>query len=440
MTVEQQGLLTRPNSTFASLQVRNFRLLLIGTTLSNAAQWIQQVTLGWLVYDLTASGTMLGSLNLVRALATLGLAPAAGLAIDRLSRRTLMVATNAWLLSISLVVALILLNGRIEIWHLFLFTFCGGIAQAIDMPLRQTMVFSLVPRTLAPNAVALVQTGWSLMRSIGPGIGGFLILWFGPGGNFLVQAFAYALIALNILRITFPPGPVGQHPKTGLQAIGDGVRYIARERRTRTFLMMGWVLPLLIVPNFSALPPIYAKLVFEGGPEVLGFLMSSVGVGGIAGGLVTASLGRFERRGLMQLIALALTSLSLIGFALSPTLWLALPMLALSGFFEMIFLTTNQTLLQLSIPDEMRGQVTGIVTLSAGLMPIGSLIAGTGADLIGPRLITVLLCGIATAIAVLVYFQSSTIRDYRLSQAQSPGSAEQPDQTANTDRISGRAK
>jgi MFS family permease len=255
------------------------------------------------------------------------------------------------------------------------------------------------------------------MRSLGPGIGGFLILWFGPGGNFLVQAGAYALIALNILRITFPPGAGSGARKPMLQNLGDGLRYVTGERGTRVFVMMGWVLPLLIIPNFSALPPIYAKDIFRGGPEVLGFLMSAVGLGGIGGGIVTASLGRLERRGLVQLAALLLTSLSLIGFALSAELWAALPMLVLAGFFEMIFLTTNQTLLQLSIPDAMRGRVTSLVSLNAALSPLGGLIAGAGSDLVGPRLITIVLCSVAAAVAVLVWIGSPTIREYRLSQA-----------------------
>ena len=167
----------RPVGTFDSLRDRNFRLLLLGTTMSNAAQWIQQVTLGWLVFDLTGSGAMLGTINLVRSFATVGLAPISGVALDRFPRRTLMIAINAWLLIASLTMGLVLLSGYNEVWPLFLcrrrtpscdFTFAGGIGQAFDQPLRQTVVFILVPRPLAPNAVALMQTGWGLMRSLGP--------------------------------------------------------------------------------------------------------------------------------------------------------------------------------------------------------------------------------------------------------------------------------
>ncbi|MBI2887361.1 MAG: MFS transporter [Chloroflexi bacterium] len=403
--------------TFTSLRLRDFRLLLIGTTLSNAAQWVQQVTLGWLVYDLTGSGTMLGTMNLLRSVPTLGLAPAAGVAIDHVARRTLMLATKAWLFVISLALGLALVAGQRELWHLFVFTFLGGVAQAVDMPLRQTVTFDLVPRSLAPNAVALVQTGWGLMRSVGPGVGGFLILWFGPGGNFLVQAGAYALIAVTVLRMRFPPQASPGPRRAALQNLGEGIRFVVRERVTRTFVLMGWVLPLFIVPNYTALPPIYAKDVFHGGPEVLGFLLSSVGVGGILGGLVAASLDRLERRGLLQLGALLLLSLSLIGFAFSSSLWAALLLLALSGFFEMIYLTTNQTLLQLSIPDELRGRVTSIVSLNAGLSPLGAMFAGVGSDLWGPQAATVVLSSAAAVTTVWVFLASPTVREYRLSQA-----------------------
>ena len=125
----------------------------------------------------------------------------------------------------------------------------------------------------------------------------------------------------------------------------------------------------------------------------------------------------------MQLGALLLLSLALLGFALSPGLRVALPLLALAGFFEMIFLVTNQTLLQLSIPDELRGRVTAVASLTSGLAPVGSFVAGAGADLVGPRAITIVLSGSAAAIAVGAYFGSPTIRTYRLSRAMGPAPA-----------------
>jgi predicted MFS family arabinose efflux permease len=301
---------------------------------------------------------------------------------------------------------------------LFVFMFLGGVAQTFDVPLRQTLVFVLVPRHLAPNALALVQTGWGLMRSLGPAIGGFLIAWFGPGGNFLVQAGVYSLVALNVLRIQFPPREstlkAGEPFWSNLKA---GIDYVRREPTTRTFLVMGWVLPLFIIPNFLALPPIYAKETFEGGPEALGVLLASVGVGGIFGGLVTASLGGVDRRGLVQIGALALLSLSLIAFALAPEFELACVCFARAGFFELIFLTGNQTLLQLSIPDDLRGRVTSITTLTMGLSPIGAVYAGVSADFFGPETVTIVLASLAGLVALITFLFVPTVRDYSIRKA-----------------------
>ncbi|MBI2851149.1 MAG: MFS transporter [Chloroflexi bacterium] len=407
---------------FAALGIRNFRFLLTGTVLANAGMWIQQITLNWLVYDLTGSGTVLGSLNMVRSVSSVGMIPVAGVLIDRVSRRRIMLLTNGWLFLITLLLGLILIFGEAHIAYLFVFAFLGGLGAVIDQNLRQVVIFDLVPRAATPNAVAIIQTGWSLMRSFGPAIGGFLILWFGAGGNFLVQAGAYALITVTIAQIQFPARKSDAVRSSPLQNIREGIRYVAKERVTRTFMLMGFILPLFIIPIYTILPPIYAAEVFHGGPEVLGFLLSSVGVGGIAGGVVVASLGRFERRGLVQIAALFLTGLTLIGFAYSTNLPVALMFLALSGFFEMVFLTTNQTLLQLSIPDNLRGRVTAVVNLNAALSPLGGLMAGVGSDLLGgPKIVTIVLASIAAAIAVGVFLGSSTIRNYRLSHAIAPG-------------------
>jgi len=404
---------------FKALRIRNFRYLLAGTVLSNAAQWIQQVTLSWLVYHLTGSGVMLGSINLVRSFASMGMIPAAGVMVDRLPRRGLMVATNSWLFVITLGLGLILLSGHSRISYLFIYAVLGGLTQTIDMSLRQVVVFDLVPRWMTPNAVAIIQTGWSLMRSFGPGIGGVLILWFGPGGNFVIQACAYGLITITITRIQFPARNTDTiRSSSALENIREGLRYIKQDRPTLIFMLIGFILPIFIIPIFAVLPAIYAADVFRGGADVLGYLMSSTGVGGIAGGVVTASLERVERRGILQLVALFMVSMALIAFAFCTTLWSGLLVMVIAGFFEMIFLTTNQTLLQLSIPDSIRGRVTSIINLNSVLFPLGGMIAGLGSDYFhGPKIITISMAGTAAGISILFLVFSPTVRRYRLSEA-----------------------
>ena len=402
----------------ASLQIPDFRLLLAGTTLGNAAQWIQQVTLSWLVYAITGSGTMLGSVNLVRGAAALGMVAVTGTLIDRLNHRSLMVAVNTWLFAIALVLGLALIHGHPQVSWLFVFTALAGIANSVNQALRQVLVFDVVPRNMTPNAMALVQTGWAVMRLLGPAMGGFLILWYGTGGNFIIQAGAYALIALAIMRIHVPDRQDAPAHASALRNIREGVGYIARQPVTRAFTLMGLVLPLCIIPVFAVLPPIYASQVYGGKADVLGMLLGAVGGGAVVGGMVTASLGSLEHRGRLLLCAMFLLSMSLIGFAFSSKLWLGLILLAIAGFFEIIFITTNQTLLQLSISDEMRGRVTSVVNLNMALSPIGGMVAGVGSDYFGgPRTITLILCGIAATITLFALVLSPTIRNYRLKNS-----------------------
>ena len=404
--------------TFSSLRHPNFRLFFIGTVFTNAAQWIQQVTLSWLVYHLTGSGTILGSINLVRAVGSMGVIPFAGNIIDQYNRKKLLLLVNGYLFVISFTLGISLVLGYQFLWILFVFSFLGGIAWTIDYNLRQVTIFNIVPRADTPNAVAVIQTGWGFMRSLGPALGGFLILWFGPGGNFLVQAGAYILISFTISHITFPKTTTNDHRSSFLMAIRGGITYVAHSRTTRAFTLMGFVLPLLIVPVYVILPPIYAEDVFKGGPDTLGFLMSAVGVGSIIGGLVSASLSRVERRGVVQIGALFFLSLSLLAFAYCSVLWTALIFLGLSGVFEMIFLTSNQTLLQLSIPDNIRGMVTSVTNLNAALLPVGGVIAGLGADIFGgPQPVTIILASMVAMVSILAFIFSSSIRGFRMSEA-----------------------
>lgn len=407
------------NETFGVLRIPNFSWFLSGVSLTNAANWIQQVTLNWLVYEFSASGAMLGTLNLVRSIATVGLAPIAGVAIDRFSQRKLLHASNTWLLAISLGFGLAYLGKPGLVWPLFLFSFLGGIGQAFNTPLQQTVVISIIPKKMASSAISLVQTGWAVMRSIGPAIGGFLLIWFGPAGNFFIQAGAYALVAVTIFKLRLPVQEKVVETINSKVSFKEGWSYVVSHPTTLTFVLLSWVLPIFIIPNFNALPPIYAKDVFKGGPDTLGLLLSAIGIGGIIGGFFATSLGnrRFERRGLLQLGALFLLGLSLIAFAFSQVLWMGLICLSVAGFFEMIYITANMTSLQLSVPDEIRGRVMGIVSLRSGLTPVGAFIAGIGSDLVGPQMVTVILSGTAAVIALVVLIISPTIRNYRMEKA-----------------------
>lgn len=406
----------QPVSTFTVLGQTNFRWLFLSAILANCATWVQGVTMGWLVYDLTGSGTMLGTVNLMSSLASLLLAPLAGIAIDRRSRRMLMLVTNTWFVIINAAIGLALVAGLKQVWPLLVFSLLSGVGLAIDYPLRQTVLFVLVPRRQTPSALGFTQTGWAVMRTLGPTIGGLLLAWVGAGGSFLLQAGIYSLVIFAVTRLNFPPRQRAATDKEQSGSFMDGARHIVQNPGTRAFTFMSCILRIFIIPIFVVMPPIFAKDLFQGGPQVLGYLLSAVGLGGILGGMLATAMKKVDQRGRLELAALALVGLSFVGFGLSPSLWTALVFLWLSGFFEMIFIINNQTLLQLSIPDELRGRVNGVLGLASGLIPLGSLVAGYGADTIGPRPTTILMGAAAAITTLIVFLVSPTVRDFRLSE------------------------
>jgi MFS family permease len=402
--------------TFHALQFRDFRLLWIGTLFASSGQWIQQATLSWLVYELTGSGALLGSIGLMRAVPLLLLTPFAGVAADRLNRRNLMLSSQIAMFVLALALGVGLAINKVGIWHLFAFTFLAGIAQTFNQPVRQTVVFDLVPRHALPNAVAISSAGFNLTRALGPSIAGFLIAGFGPAGNFFIQSAAYLGVVISVAMIVFPNKARSDLGQSILSNLADGFRFVARSPLTRLLVIMGIVPPMLLIPAFMSLMPIFAKDIYHSGPTGLGLLLSSIGAGGVVGALFTASLGGMDRRGLLQIFALLGMSVSVLGFAFTTSMYTALPMLVVTGFCEMVYMSTNQTILQLSLPDEMRGRVTSIMMLNMALMPLGGLVAGISADMFGAPRTVATLSSIAILLALAILMFVPRLRNLRLNR------------------------
>ncbi|MDE2766311.1 MAG: MFS transporter [Chloroflexota bacterium] len=399
----------------ASLGIPNFRWLWLGTVFSSIGQWMQQVVLGWVVYDLTGSGTILGGVNGVRSVAMLGFGPFAGVFIDRADAKRVMVVVSLFLMALSALMGVLLFTDLIEVWHIFLFMFAFGLAQVLDQPLRATMTFLLVPPRLAPNAMALNTAAMSSTRALGPGVGGALLPLIGAAGAFFAQAASYLFATLTRFMIAFPEREQAQRRDSPLQNLKDGVHFVATARYTRAFLLLNLTAPVLLIPIFTALTPIYAKDVFESNETGLGLLVAMVGVGGVLGAATVAALGSFERRGLLEIVALFGFSAGLFGFSFAAELWQGLLLMLFTGFAEQVFLLTNMTMLQLTVPNRMRGRVSSLMMLGFGLMPIGALAAGAGSDAIGPQAITRIMAGAGGLIAVLLLLAAPIVRNATLS-------------------------
>jgi MFS family permease len=406
--------------TLHAFRYRDFRFLWLGSAFQSAAMWIQLTTMGWLSYDLTGSGGLVGAVSSVGNLSTPFVAPFSGLASDRFSRNLVVAVSQALLFINAVALAAVITLDMLEVWHLFVFAIIGGTLNAFNQPARQTLVFDVVPRAVVPNAVALSNIAFSTMRTVGPMLGGGLIALFGPADNFLVQAFAYLCVAATALMIRVPKRP--QAPRTAhfVRDVAEGYKWALSNPQTRILLLMLAIYPTFVIPLHNALMPIFAKDVFHEGPSALGLLLGALGAGGIVGGLFAASLNRVDRRGLLQLNAMFLCSLSQAGFALlgsmTGSVWLGVMMLFLAGIGGAVFNTTNQTVVQLVAPDHLRGRITSVMQVQPLCMAIGTLSAGAAADIFGAVAVTVTINLMAFGMAFCVLLFSPRMRDLRLSQ------------------------
>lgn len=399
----------------ASLRHRNYRWLWCGTFFSTAAQWIQNATLGWVVYDLTGSAALLGAVLGVRAIPMLLLAPVSGLVADRFDRRRALAASQILPAAGSLLLALLLALGAVEVWYLFVFSLLVSTGTVFERTLRNTLVFDVVPRTEAANAIALNTIAFSVTRTLGPALAGLLIALMGPAWNFAIQGVTYAGVAASVLMIRVEPRERRAGSGKGWQTMFAGFRFAATDPVARVIVLIGLVPPLLLIPSFSALMPVFAADIFRTGPQGLGLLLSAVGAGGIVGGILAATLSRYEYVARMQACAMSAFVLCIVGFALSPSMGSAIVFLVGAGIAEMVLASSTHTSLQMSAPEKMRGQVTSLLPMFPAFISVGSFGAGVGAQALGAPALVVAFAALAALVMALVWTQSSAYRRLRMS-------------------------
>jgi len=396
--------------TFSSLRYRDFRLLWFGTLFSSSGQWIQQVSVGWLTYELTGSPFLLGFVNGLRSVPLLVLGPFGGVAADRLDRKRLMLSTQLFLMAVTAIFATVVFTGYANVWTIVVFSLLTGVAWAFNMPVRQSVVPNLVPRSALMNALALNSAGFNVTRIVGPSLAGVLIAGIGIAGNFYLQALAYVGVASMVWRMQIPP-----HATTTTQAssvrqnLAEGARYVWGHPTLRAQMTLALV-PVVVALPYISLMPVFAKDVLHLGPGGFGLLMAAPGLGAVIGTLTIATLGDVRRKGLLLFGSLIALGASLVLFSQSQSFPLSLFLLVLVGAFQMSYMTTNQTLLQVTTPDALRGRVMGIYMLNQGMLPLGSLLAGTLAALWSAPLAVALMGGAVLLLATLAFLRLPTMR------------------------------
>ena len=396
--------------TFSSLRHLDYRYLWSGTLMMSAGQWVQQVTLGWLLYDLTGNSMLLGALNGLRAVPFLVTGPMAGVAADRMDRRKLLLRTQ-WILIITAVaMGTLVASPYLHVWHIFIFTLITGIAWSFTEPVRQSMIPSVVPKEDLVNAIALNSGGFNLMKVIGPALGGAMIVLFGGAGNFFVQSVAYSGVLVMIYLMHIPNTPSEARRASAIANLKEGFAYIWSTPAVLALLTLAYVPRIFAVP-YQTLMPVFQKDVLQVGPDGLGMLMAAPGVGALIAVLTLASLAnRLKRQGLFLVGSIVALGFFLIVFSQVRVFPLALATLVIAGAFQMFFLASTATILQLLVPDELRGRVMSLYMLDRGFMPVGALFAGTTAHFIGAPFTVAVMGGIVIVLALFVAWRVPAIR------------------------------
>lgn len=392
----------RRASPLRALRHPNYRLFFAGQLVSLIGTWVQTIALSWLTYRLTGSAALLGLVGFATQIPVFLLSSVGGAVADATDRHRIMVAAQVASMLLAAGLAVLTLEGSVHVWHVFTVAALLGTVNAFDIPARQAFVVEMVGRDDLPNAIALNSSMFNGARLVGPAVAGALLPLVGEGWCFAINAASYLAVIAALLAMRRQP--VERPRPTGglLSRMREGFSYVHRTRPVRGLLLLVGVASLMGSP-YIVLMPIFADQVFGGDASTLGLLMSAIGVGALAGALLLAM--RQQVRGLGRWIAAAAVGygLMLMAFAQAPSLAVALPLLAVTGFCMMIQNAASNTLIQAMVPDAYRGRVMAVYSMMfMGMMPFGALIGGVLAQHLGaPQ--TVTLGGAACLVAAAVF-------------------------------------
>jgi MFS family permease len=377
-TIEPKaGITSRYAHAWRALRHRNFRLFFTGQSISLIGTWMTRIATAWLVYRLTGSALLLGFVSFAGQIPTFLLAPFAGVLVDRINRRNLLVWTQVLAGVQSLLMAALTLAKVITIHEIIALSAFQGIINAFDMPGRQSFLVQMVEdKKDLGNAIALNSSMVNMARLIGPALAGLVIAAVGEGYCFAIDGFSYIAVVVSLLMMRVPASTIQRAAASMLHQLKEGWSYVTTFRPIRTILTLFALNSLMGMP-FIVLMPIFASQVLHGGPHTLGYLMGASGVGALVSAISLAL--RKSVRGLTTMIQLSafLFGSGLILFGLSHYLVLSLLLMLVVGFGMMQGLAASNTVIQTLVPEDKRGRVMSFYTMAfVGMAPFGSLLAG----------------------------------------------------------------
>jgi len=376
---------SRLPATLRSLKHRNFQLFFSGQLISLIGTWMQSIAQSWLVYRLTGSSLLLGSVGFASQLPVFLIAPLGGIVADRHNRHRVVIATQIASMILAAILAALTLTGAVKIWHIFVLAGLLGIVNSFDIPARQSFLVDMVGKEDLMNAIALNSSMFNGARIIGPAIAGILVAKIGEGWCFFANAVSYIAVIIGLLMMRVQPRA---NAATGspLTHIVEGFRFARRTAPIRALLLLLGLVSLVAMP-YTVLMPVFADKILHGGARGLGILMGATGIGALLGALTLATRSGVSGLGRWVALSCAGAGVGLVLFSLSRNFLLSTALLLPVGFCIMLQMSSSNTLIQVMVPDHLRGRIMAMYTMMfMGMAPFGSLFAGALAEHLGAPL------------------------------------------------------
>ncbi|NOV04187.1 MFS transporter [Paenibacillus planticolens] len=390
------------NRHFHALTHRNYRYLWLGQCVSLVGTWMQNIGQSWLVLTITGSPLKLGFVAACQFLPILLFSLFAGIVVDKFPKKNILLVTQTVSMILAFTLATLVLTDSVKYGYIIVLAILLGLNNTLDMPTRQAFNIEIVGKEDLMNAIALNSTTFNMARIVGPSIGAVMMAWLGAGWCFLLNGFSFVAVLYGLFQIQAAPYVRKNTSRDGImKEIKDGIVYIARDPLLAQTVLLVTVIGTLAF-NFNILIPVFTKNVLHLGETTYGTLMSCLGVGSFAGALTMSFRSKQGPSVKISMIASLVVAVCLILNGLSTSVWVCGALLALTGFFNIMFATNSNSNLQMHAKEEYRARVMSVYSLVfAGSTPIGSLFAGYVADRFGANGAFV-GCGVMTGILCLI--------------------------------------
>lgn len=395
-----------------SLQVYPaFRMLMLGSLAATTAFWMYQVAIGWLALQMTDSPFFVGMAGFVGGIPLLLVALPAGVVIDRFDRRKILLTAQIGVMLVTVLFALLVGTGLIQRWSLLVLVAIYGTIMSFIFPTRTAIVPSLVERHDMANAVALNSASHNATRVIGPSLAGVLIGVLGVAETFAAAA-AMQILALGATLLLPPlPSTSDSSGATGWSSLTVGLKIVAQRRYLIALIVLALAPTVLLMPYLN-LMPVFARDILGLGSTGLGVLLTGTGLGTVIGSLAVARRSSSEVGTRSQIMMASAFAVCVLAFALTPIIPVAVVLLFLAGWMSASFMAMNQTALQLSVEDDIRGRVLSIYLLTWGMLPFGQLLVGALAGQIGTPMAVAVACVAALASIGIIAWRFPSLREH----------------------------